>query len=182
MANRADGTPLARVVTIFFHCPGTNHSTMKRIGMKTFGRIVARVMETLPEAFHPYLDNVVVDVATEPDVDTLRSVGITDEEIADGETLFGLFVPMPIPAEDLNESEDIPHRLIIYKRPLEDEFLPDRRQFLLEVRKTVIHELAHHFGWTDEELETFDDTPDPFGDGLIEELEALMSTDPRSRG
>ncbi|MGL4553405.1 MAG: metallopeptidase family protein [Gemmataceae bacterium] len=154
---------------------------MKRIGMKTFGRIVARVMQTLPEAFVPYLDNVVVDVEPEPDYDTLKGLGLTDEEIDGGESLFGLFVPMDIPADDLSHAEEVPHRLIIYKRPLEEEF-PDRRQFLTEVRKTVIHELAHHFGWTDEELERFDDTPDPFGDGLVEELEALMDADRRSRG
>src|SRR4051812_12102635 len=100
---------------------------MKRLGMKTFGRIVARVMETLPEAFVPYLDNVVVDVEAEPDYETLKSVGITDEEIDDGETLFGLFVPMDIPTGDLSEAEDVPHRLIIFKRPLEDEF-PERRR------------------------------------------------------
>lgn len=154
---------------------------MKRLGMKTFGRIVARVMETLPEAFVPYLDNVVVDVETEPDYDTLKGLGISDEEIDDGETLFGLFVPMELPPGDFSDAEDVPHRLIIYKRPLEDEF-PERRAFLTEVRKTVIHELAHHFGWTDEELERFDDTPDPFGDGLVEELEGLMDADRRSRG
>jgi hypothetical protein len=31
---------------------------------------------------------------------------------------------------------------------------------------TVIHELAHHFGLTDRDLERFDDDPDPFGDGF----------------
>jgi predicted Zn-dependent protease with MMP-like domain len=44
------------------------------------------------------------------------------------------------------------HRLIIFKRPLEDEF-PDRDQLLTEIRKTVIHELAHHFGYSDRDLE-----------------------------
>jgi predicted Zn-dependent protease with MMP-like domain len=153
---------------------------MKRIGMKTFGRIVGRVMETLPEAFLPYLDNVVVDVEPEPDHETLLSAGLTEEEIEDGESLFGLFVPMPIPTDGLSESEDVPHRLIIYKRPLEEEFR-DRRQFLTEVRKTVIHELAHHFGWTDEDLARFDDTPDPFGDGLMEDLERELERDERRR-
>jgi predicted Zn-dependent protease with MMP-like domain len=44
------------------------------------------------------------------------------------------------------------HRLVIFKRPLEDEF-PDRAKLLDEIRKTVIHELAHHFGYTDRDLE-----------------------------
>ena len=44
------------------------------------------------------------------------------------------------------------HRLVIFKRPLEEEF-PDPRELRDEIRKTVIHELAHHFGYTDRDLE-----------------------------
>jgi predicted Zn-dependent protease with MMP-like domain len=137
---------------------------MKRMKMSEFGRIVAQVMETLPAEFQPYLDNVVVDVETEPDEKTLRRAGLTDEEIADGETLFGLFDPMDLPSAFSGDAVSVPdlvHRLIIFKRPLEDEF-PDRKQLLIEIRKTVIHELAHHFGYTDRDLERFDDNPDPF--------------------
>jgi predicted Zn-dependent protease with MMP-like domain len=140
---------------------------MKRMSLRQFGRVVARVMETLPEVFLPYLDNVVVDVEEEPDERTLRKAGLTDEEIADGETLFGLFDPLELPslyAGDAVDVNDILHRLVIFKGPLEEEF-PDCRQLLIEIRKTVIHELAHHFGWTDRDLEKFDDNPDPFGEG-----------------
>jgi predicted Zn-dependent protease with MMP-like domain len=58
---------------------------------------------------------------------------------------------------------DLPHRIIIFKRPLEESF-PDRRDLLIEIRKTVIHELAHHFGYSDRDLKRFDNNPDPFGD------------------
>jgi predicted Zn-dependent protease with MMP-like domain len=56
------------------------------------------------------------------------------------------------------------HRLWIFRLPHIDEF-PDPKRLRTEIRKTVIHELAHHFGWTDRDLERFDDNPDPFGDG-----------------
>jgi predicted Zn-dependent protease with MMP-like domain len=128
---------------------------MKRMSLERFGRIVARVMETLPEAFRPFLDNVVVDVEEEPNEKTLRKAGLTDEEIAAGETLFGLFDPLELPAfwsGDAVDTHDMLHRLVIFKRPLEEEF-PDRRELMDEIRKTVIHELAHHFGWTDRDLE-----------------------------
>ncbi len=141
---------------------------MKRMSLKQFGRIVARVMETLPAAFKPHLDNVVVDVEEEPDLRTLRRAGFSEEEIAEGETLLGWFDPLELPshwAGDVVDAGAILHRLVIYKRPLEEEF-PERRRFLTEIRKTVIHELAHHFGWTDADLERFDDNPDPFQDDL----------------
>ena len=125
------------------------------MSLRKFGRIVAGVMKTLPEEFRPYLDNVVVDVQEEPDVALLRQLGFTAEEIAQGETVYGLFAPMHLPnawAGDVLDIHDIPHRIIIYKRPLEEDF-PSRQELLAEIRKTVIHELAHHFGYTDRDLE-----------------------------
>jgi predicted Zn-dependent protease with MMP-like domain len=140
---------------------------MKRMSLRRFGQIVAEVMETLPEAFRPYLENVVVDVEEEADDKTLRRAGFSEEEIAEGETLLGLFDPLELPAMysgDAVDVGDMLHRLVIYKRPLEEEF-PDRQRLLIEIRKTVIHELAHHFGWTDRDLEKFDDDPNPFENG-----------------
>jgi predicted Zn-dependent protease with MMP-like domain len=115
--------------------------------------------------FRPYLDNVVVEVADWPDDDLLRRAGFTEEEIEDGETLLGFFDPLELPTAwsgDAVDTQSMLHRLWIFREPHIDEF-PDPRRLRTEVRKTVIHELAHHFGWTDRDLERFDDNPDPFG-------------------
>jgi predicted Zn-dependent protease with MMP-like domain len=128
---------------------------MKRMSLARFGCIVAKVMEGLPDELKGYLDNVVVDVEEEPDEATLRRAGLTDEEIAEGETLLGLFDPLELPtafSTDAVDPDAMLHRLVIFKRPLEDEF-PDRRELHVQIRKTVIHELAHHFGLTDRDLE-----------------------------
>ena len=138
---------------------------MKRLSLRQFGQIVQSVMETLPEEIKQHLDNVVVDVEEEPDEATLREMGFTEEEIAAGDSLYGLFVPMPLLMPDGVDFLDHPHRILIYKRPLEEDFA-DTKQLRIEIRKTVIHELAHHFGWTDRDLQRFDDTEDPFGDQL----------------
>ncbi len=133
---------------------------------REFKTLVARVMETLPEEFQPFLDNVVVEVADEPDRELMLRAGLTDEEIDDGESLFGLFDPLELPsawASDAVDTHDMMHRLWIFKLPHEEEF-SDPKRLRTEVRKTVIHELAHHFGYTDRDLERFDDAPDPFGD------------------
>jgi predicted Zn-dependent protease with MMP-like domain len=146
---------------------------MKPMSFRKFGRIVARVMETLPDEFLPFLDNVVVDVEQEPDARTLRDLGLTDEEIQQGETLYGLFDPLPLPspyADDVVDSSNLLHRLVIYKRPLEEDF-PQRRDLLLEIRKTVIHELAHHFGFSERDLDRFEAQEDPFGDDLTDRLD-----------
>jgi predicted Zn-dependent protease with MMP-like domain len=139
------------------------HKDMKRMSLAKFGRIVRGVVESLPEDIARHLDNVVIDVEDEPDEDTLRQMGFTEEEIEEGESLYGLFVPMPLAMPDDVDFLDRPHRILIYKRPLEEDF-PDPRRLRIEIRKTVIHELAHHFGWEDKDLERFDAKEDPFGD------------------
>lgn len=152
-------------------CPPCLVAIMKRMSLKQFGAVVSRVMETLPKEFEPYLDNVTVEVEEQPDEETLRQMDFTDEEITAGESLYGLFVPMDLPttwSADALDLADLPHKILIFKRPLEEDF-PDRRQLMIEIRKTVIHELAHHFGYTDRDLEKFDDHPDPFGDEAKED-------------
>ena len=130
-------------------------------------------MENLPEEFYPHLDNVVVDVEPHPSLDTLRKLGLSDEEIEQGDTLYGLFDPLPLPgiwSDDVIHTDQVLHRLVIYRDPLVQDF-PDRRELLLEIRKTVIHELAHHFGYSERDLDRFEEKHDPFQDGLTDLLD-----------
>jgi len=141
------------------------------MSLKRFRRIVAHVMDTLPERWHKYLDNVVVDVEEEPTREFLLDAGLTEEEINAGETVYGYFAPLSLGGPwggDAVDVHDLPHRIFIFKRPLEEDF-PTRRQLMIEIRKTVIHELAHHFGFTDRDLEPFDDDPDPFQEEWADE-------------
>ena len=140
------------------------------MSLRKFVRLVRRVLETLPEEIARHLDNVVVDVEEEPDEKTLRDTGFTDEEIESGESLYGLFVPFPLPTPDTVDFLDEPHRILIFKRPLEEDF-PDPRRLRVEVRKTVIHELAHHFGFDERDLDRFEEVKDPFGDDLTDRLD-----------
>jgi predicted Zn-dependent protease with MMP-like domain len=138
---------------------------------REFKKLVARVMETLPKEFEPFLDNVVVEVVDEPDYELLLKAGLTEEEIEDGESLLGLYDPLELPtpwASDSVDPHDMLHRLWIFQFPLEEEY-PDPKRLRTEVRKTVIHELAHHFGYSDRDLERFDDDPDPFGDADLDD-------------
>jgi predicted Zn-dependent protease with MMP-like domain len=133
---------------------------MKRMPMREFMAIVEQVIDTLPDAIKQHLDNVVVDVEDAPDDEFLREAGFTDEEIDGGETVYGYFMPLEgVAAAEMLEN---PNRIIIFKFPLEEDF-PDPRELRIEIRKTVVHEIAHHFGWSDRDLERFDDNPDPFG-------------------
>ena len=131
------------------------------MSMKKFAAIVRRAIDTLPDEIKGHLENVVIDVEEEPSVEFLREAGFTDEEIEEGDSLYGYFMPLEgTSAPDMLEN---PNRILIFKNPLEEDF-PNPRDLLIEIRKTVVHEIAHHFGLSDRDLETFDDNPDPFGD------------------
>jgi predicted Zn-dependent protease with MMP-like domain len=129
--------------------------------MREFKELVRQVMTTLPPEIAAHTRNLVVDVAEEPDDELLHKAGFTDEEIEAGESLYGLFEPMHLPSYEGIETGDRPDRLWVFKAPHEDDF-PDPRQLRTEIRKTVIHELAHHFGFDENDLEKWDANPDPF--------------------
>ena len=80
--------------------------------MKEFKQLVRRVMETLPDEFRPFLDNVVVEVEEWPDDDLLRRAGFTEEEIEDGERLLGFFDPFELPTAVVGDTVDHPHKLL----------------------------------------------------------------------
>jgi predicted Zn-dependent protease with MMP-like domain len=134
-----------------------------QMSMKEFKSLVREVMAKLPEEIRQFTDNVVVEVQEWPDDDLLLSAGLTEEEIEAGESLLGLFEPFEMAADGVDFT-DHPHKLWIFKGPHEQEFENPKR-LRTEIRKTVVHELAHHFGWSDRDLERFDDNPDPFRDG-----------------
>ena len=93
-----------------------------------------------------------MDIEEEPDKETLCEAGFTEEDIADGATLYGLFAPMPGFSFDIHG----PRRIIVYKRPLEEDF-PACDELAEEIRKTVLHELHHHFGYSERDISTWTD-------------------------
>jgi predicted Zn-dependent protease with MMP-like domain len=134
---------------------------MKRMSLKAFGAIVRKAVDDMPAEIRQFLENVVIDVEEEPSPEFLREAGFTIEEIEAGDSLYGYFMPL----QGLGETEllEHPNRIIVFKNPLEDDF-PDPRELRIEIRKTVIHEIAHHFGWSERDLQPFEDNPDPFPD------------------
>jgi predicted Zn-dependent protease with MMP-like domain len=134
---------------------------MTRMSMKEFGEVVRQSVERLPQKIKRHLENVVIDIEEAPTDDFLRQAGYSEEEIEAGEMPYGYFMPMEgVAATELLEN---PNRILIFKYPLEEDF-PDPDELMLEIRKTVVHEIAHHFGWSDRDLQKFEEDPDPFRD------------------
>lgn len=134
---------------------------MTRMSMREFRELVRDVMATLPPEIAEQTRNLVVDIAEWPEESQLLEAGLSEDEIADGVTVYGLFEPFRLPDASGLDPADQPNRLWIFKGPHEEDFA-DPSQLRTEIRKTVIHELAHHFGFDENDLQRWDANPDPF--------------------
>jgi len=108
--------------------------------------LVGQALDDLPEEFAQLLDNVVVMVEEEPSDDDLESVGM---ERGGGE-LFGLYQGVPLTERD-TYYDALPDRVVIFAGPIRRTFT-DPRRAVEEIKKTVIHELGHHFGMDEDQM------------------------------
>jgi predicted Zn-dependent protease with MMP-like domain len=127
--------------------PGTG----RRIGRQRFPRerfreLVAEALDSLPKSIQPYLENVAVVVEDEPGEEVLRELDL-DPRV---DTLFGLYNGVPIGLRGASHSA-LPDHIAIYYLPLTDEFA-DEYHLRREIRRTVVHEIGHHFGFSDQRL------------------------------
>lgn len=138
-----------------------------RLTLDEFCDIVSEVLEALPEAFRGWLDNVVVDVQQHPSPRLLAQLRGDDPSDADV-PLLGLFQGEPITEQEFGRHH--PNRILLFQRPIE-AVCRSRAEIAYEIRRTVLHELAHHFGYSEEDLEFFEERPSPF-DGDTQDRDA----------
>jgi predicted Zn-dependent protease with MMP-like domain len=113
---------------------------------RRFLRLVRQALDDLPSPYRDWLENVDVVVERRPSRRELREAGLRP-----GEALFGLYEGIPLPEREAYGMV-LPDKISIYQEPLEQEFL-EEAELVEEIRRTVLHELAHHFGISDEHLD-----------------------------
>lgn len=114
---------------------------------KRFRQIVAEALDTIPPALAEHLENVAVVVEDEPDEETLLELGLNPAE----ESLYGLYQGIPLGERD-GQHAALPDRIVIYYLPLSEDFTDDYH-LRREIRRTVVHEVGHFFGFDDDQLE-----------------------------
>jgi predicted Zn-dependent protease with MMP-like domain len=101
-----------------------------RVSMKEFEAAAQAAVDSIPDAFKPYLENTVF---------------ILEENSSRG--LMGLYEG----ATALAAGDGMPERITLYKKAHENaaETVED---LIAEVRRTILHEVGHHFGMEEDEL------------------------------
>lgn len=113
-----------------------------------FSRLVEEALEAIPRRFRDAIENVAVMVEDEPSQELL-------DEMEPDETLFGLYQGIPLPDRGASYGNTLPDRVSIYQRPIEDACRNDE-EIRTCVAETLIHELGHYFGMTEEEIEAIE--------------------------
>jgi len=118
-----------------------------RVSENEFVKLVQQSLADIPKSFVPYMDGIVVDVLPLPDRETLRLVGVSRSDV-----LLGLFHGTPLTEQGVERDGLIGNRIVIYQRNIE-RVCQTRQEIIKQVRKTVLHEIGHHFGLDEDELD-----------------------------
>ena len=113
---------------------------MSDVRRARFRRLVSKALDGLPREFRERMRNVEIVVMDEPDAQLVREHG-------DG--LLGLYEGVPL--IERRDEPWLPDRISIFRKPIEAMSSSPQTQARI-VRDTVVHEIAHHFGISDERL------------------------------
>ena len=106
-----------------------------------FEQLVGDALDELPDDIRKLMTNVAVTVEDEPPA---------------GQPLLGLYQGIPWGRRGPYYAGALPDKITIYRGPLERLARGDETQLRSMVRRTVFHEIAHHFGISDQRLVEID--------------------------
>jgi predicted Zn-dependent protease with MMP-like domain len=112
-----------------------------------FEQLAAEAVEGLPQQFKDKLENVAVVVQYWPSGRQLRSVGLRERE-----QLLGLYEGVPLTAFGRDHVTILPEKITIFQRPIELAYRTDER-IVRGIEEVVLHEIAHHFGMSDQYIQ-----------------------------
>ncbi len=112
-----------------------------------FERLVAEALASIPRRFRDAMDNLAIVVEDEP------SRGLLEEmEIEPPDTLLGLYQGVPLTERAWDYGNALPDRILLFQGPLERDS-DDEDDLIVAIGETLIHEIGHYFGLSEEEIE-----------------------------
>ncbi len=112
-----------------------------------FASYVEQALAELPEPFASHLEQITVEIQQRPTRKMLRSVGLAEDEF-----LFGLYQGINLIDRSVEHSGILPDRILIFQE--DHELACDSPAELVEeIRTTVLHEIGHHFGMDEDDLD-----------------------------
>jgi len=122
-----------------------------RLTEAEFRAVVADVLDGLPGEFRERMENVVVVVEDYPSVHDAAKAGARPGR------LLGLFHGVTRPSQEwrAGANNQLPERIVLYRRNIE-AICSTKEQLIEEIRTTVLHEIGHYFGLSEEEIRKYE--------------------------
>ena len=114
--------------------------------------IARRTLDRLPSPFRESLGDIVLLIEPVADPETARSVGL-DHPME----LSGLYHGIPLNEQSVSHSGTLPEKITLYSRPILGEWRDTRVSLEQLVSHIVIHEVGHHFGFSDDDMHALED-------------------------
>ncbi len=117
------------------------------VSKERFAELVERALADVPPAFASYLEEVTIEIRDRPTRKQLKSVGLNDDQL-----LLGLYHGRPRDQRSVLDSGIMPDVIYIFQEDVEDAS-NDEEDLVEQVRITVLHEIGHHFGMDEDDLD-----------------------------
>jgi predicted Zn-dependent protease with MMP-like domain len=142
-----------------------------------FRELVEEAIDTIPLKFARQVRNLAIVIEDDPSDELLDEMEIDEEG-----SLLGLYQGTPLNERGWGYGNQLPDRIILYQGPIEDECNGDEDEIIVAIGETLIHELGHYFGMSEDEIMTIEERywrgePDPAD---AEEREAADDERPKS--
>jgi predicted Zn-dependent protease with MMP-like domain len=116
-----------------------------------FERLVREAVTLIPRRFRREITNLALVVESEPSGDLLEEM-----EIEPPDTLYGLYQGTPLTERTWGYGNTLPDRIVIFQRPIEED-CEDEDEIRAVIGETLIHEVGHYFGLSEEEIEEIEE-------------------------
>ena len=124
------------------------NSAASQVPLERCEELVSEALEMIPDTLWDVVDNIAVTVAEWPTRQQMESVGLDH-----GHMLLGLYEGVPLTERTSGYGLVPPDLITIFRQPLLRTCPPgDETAIRNQVRRTVLHEVAHHFGISDDRL------------------------------
>ena len=124
---------------------------MDSVPRANFERLVADALATIPRRFRDAMKNIAIVVEDEPSSELLDEM-----ELEPPDTLLGLYQGIPLTERAWGYGNALPDRILLFQGPLERES-EDDDDLVVAIGETLIHEIGHYFGMSEEQIEEIEE-------------------------
>lgn len=116
-----------------------------------FERLVVEAVALIPKRFRREMKNLALVVEDNPSAELLGEM-----EIEPPDSLYGLYQGTPLPERTWGYGNTLPDRITLFRTPIEED-CDDEDEVRAVIGETLIHEVGHYFGLSEEEIEEIED-------------------------